>query len=209
MGWGRTRAECEPCLGRGGGEGNIPELGNSRDQLGIWGEGEGPFTGVRAWRIPHPSSSLFTPLRSGDLLAWLSPLWGQGSGEVMMGTEGQDPIWSKRGEGALETPWQPPGNTASLSQGLSRLVGGGRGGRGFCLAAGAVRIPSAGRLSRRPLGQGNKAPFSSGERRPASCVQLCAPWEPPPACWPLRLPGDEGLCPPPCPRVTALVGHSH
>lgn len=88
LGWGRTRAECEPCLGRGGGEGNIPELGNSRDQLGIWGEGEGPFTGVRAWRIPHPSSSLFTPLRSGDLLAWLSPLWGQGSGEVMMGTEG-------------------------------------------------------------------------------------------------------------------------
>lgn len=76
---------------------------------------------------------------------------------------------------------------------------GGRGPRGPRVLFGcwAVRIPSAGRLSRRPLGQGNKAPFSSGERRPASCVQLCAPWEPPPACWPLRLPGDEGLWGPP------------
>lgn len=40
---------------------------------------------------------------------------------------------------------------------------GGRGWRGPWVLFGgrAVRIPSAGRLSRRPLGQGNKAPFSS------------------------------------------------
>ncbi|KAK2116580.1 hypothetical protein P7K49_003466 [Saguinus oedipus] len=40
------------------------------------------------------------------------------------------------------------------------------------------------------------------ERRRAPCVQLRAPWEPPLACWPLRLPGDEGASGPPPASLT-------
>ena len=199
LGWGRTRAERERCGGVGWGD--IPELGNSRDKLGIWDEGEGPLTRLGAQRRAHTTSSLFQPSRSGrgGLLAWLSPVLGQGPGGVLMGPGGA-------GSYLVQAWGGGPGNPMAASWEHSVPFPGAqqasrRGQRGLRVLFGcwAVRIPSAGRLSRRPLGQGNKAPFSSGERRPASCVQLCAPWEPPPACWPLRLPGDEGLWGPPHP----------
>lgn len=140
-------------------------------------------------------------LKAWDLPGWLSPVWGQGSGEVMMGARVGGRVLSgpSVARGALGVPWQPPGKAASPFPGAQRAGGRGRRGPRVLFGRRAVRIPSARRLSRRPLGQGNKAPFSSGERHQASCVQLCAPWEPPLARWPLRLPGDEGACGPPHP----------
>lgn len=140
-------------------------------------------------------------MKSWDLLEWLRPVLGLGFGEVMMGARvgvGRVLSGSSLGRG-------PPGSPVAASwegsipfpRGSVGQREGAAGARGVLFGRWAVRIPSARRLSRRPLGQGNKAPFSNGERRPASCVQLCAPWEPPLACWPLRLPGDEGADGPP------------
>ena len=128
----------------GEGVGEFPELGDTRDCLGIWDEGEAPLTGLGAQRRPQLSSSLLKPSRPGGLLAWLSPVWGQGPDEVTMRARGAGSSWSQRGEGALGAPRQPPGNTASLSQGLSRPAGGGGGGCGFCLAAGPLGFPAPG-----------------------------------------------------------------
>lgn len=64
---------------------------------------------------------------------------------------------------ALGTPWQPPGNQASLSQGLSRLAGGGSGGHGFCLAAGPLGFPAPGGSQAGPMGKVTK-PLSPAEK---------------------------------------------
>lgn len=77
----------------------------------------------------------------------------------------------------VRTPQHPPENEASLSQGLSRPSGGGSGAHGFCLAAVPLGFPALGCSHAGPLGKATK-PLSPAEKGVASCVQLCAPWEP-------------------------------
>ena len=176
----------------GEGVGEFPELGDTRDCLSIWDEAEGPLTGLGAQRRPCLSSSLLKASRPGGLLAWLSPVQGQGSDEVTMRARGAGSSWSQRGEGALGAPRQPPGNTASLSQGLSRLAGGGGGGCGFCLAAGPLGFPAPGGSHAGRSGKVTK-PLSPVEKgvRPL-CAAMCSMGTAA-GCWPLRLPGDGGL----------------
>lgn len=137
------------------------------------------------------------PPRPGALWPRSAPFWGRALGRSWRGPGDTVPA----GPGVGRGPWEPHGSLLGMQHAFPRgSRARGRGPRARVLfGGGAVRIPSARPLSRRPLGQGNKAPFSSPERRPASCVQLCAPWEPP-RSWPLRLPGDEG--PPPPPALT-------
>lgn len=79
------------------------------------------------------------------------------------------------------------------------------GGCGFCLAAGPLGFPAPGGSHARPLGQGNKAPFSSGEERQPLVCGYVLHRNRRRQRWPLRLPGDDGLRAPP-PQVTALAG---
>lgn len=145
------------------GWGDIPELGNSRDKLGIRDEGEGPLTRLGAQRRAHTASSLCQPSRSGGLLAWLSPVSGQGHDGVLMGPGGA-------GSCLVQAWGGGPGNTASLSQGLSSPAGGGSGGCGFCSAAGPLGFPAPGGSHAGRLGKVTK-PLSPVEKgvRPLVC----------------------------------------
>jgi hypothetical protein len=102
-------------------------------------------------RPPHPPSAK-PPRPQAFGFALVSSSWGPGGR--------QGPLWSQLGRG--------PGNLTAASwersvpfPGAQRASGRGQRGPWVLFGVRAVRIPSAGRLSRRPLGQGNKAPFSS------------------------------------------------
>lgn len=115
----------------GEGVGEFPELGDTRDCLGIWDEGEGRLTGLGAQRRPQLSSSLLKPSRPGGLLAWLSPVLGQGPDEVTMRVRGAGSSWSQRGEGALGAHGSLLGTRRPFPRGSAGRQEGAAGAAGF------------------------------------------------------------------------------
>lgn len=125
---GRVGARWGQSVGAAGeGVGEFPELGDTRDCLGIWDEGEGRLTGLGAQGRPQLSSSLLKPSRPGGLLAWL----GQGPDEVTMRVRGAGSSWSQRVEGALGAHGSLLGTRRPFPRGSAGRQEGAAGAAGF------------------------------------------------------------------------------
>lgn len=96
-------------------------------------------------------------------------------------------------------PWEPHGSLLGTQCAFPRDSVGwreGAAGRGFCLAAGPLGFPARGGSHAGLLGKVTK-PLSPAEKglRPLVCSYALHGNRH--QRWPLRLPGDEGLMPPP------------